>query len=349
LYRPLPVYRPLPATKSDGLLAERRGTIRSDPESPRADAASLAKPTAEDFSARAIQRAVLAETVQHPLTILPAAVSGLSLLYMALISFDQQSFALAFGAALFGAAAWVVNYFFRGESFARARVAALRARREQYKEDELESLKARCATERFAEGARIAAGLAQAYDALHRLLSERAGAGDLNATRFLVLSEDTFEQALALLRSALESHRALREIDGRMLRHELDAATAERRALSGRNTATDADTEARIAALQTRIANYQKRLTLYEEGVRAVRHELAECDGLKAALETAYLEVIDLGREASPGTHGAAADKLATAVGAARRVDERLRASRDTGTEDQLYLNRGEKDSQGRA
>jgi hypothetical protein len=301
---------------------------------------SVTKPTADDFSARAIQRGVLADTLQHPATILPAAVAALSVLYMGVISFDPQSFGLAFGAALFGTAAWVVNYFLRGPSFAAARVAALQARRARYKEDQQEALKGRCAAERFTEGERVAAGLSQAYDKLQRFLRERAASGDLTAMRFSVLAEDTYQQGLDILQSALAAHCALRAVDRRALQHALEASKAERRALSSAKSGSDADTTARLATLETRIESQRKPLALYDARARTVQEQLAESEGLKAALETAYLEVIDLGREAAPDTHGQAANKLAAAVTAARHVDERLRAARDTSEEDKVYLQR---------
>ena len=67
-------------------------------------------PGEEDFSRGAIHRAVLAETLQHPLTILPAAVSAVSGLYMGLFGLGPEAFAVAFGGVLLAAGAWVYNY-----------------------------------------------------------------------------------------------------------------------------------------------------------------------------------------------------------------------------------------------
>ena len=83
-------------------------------------------PGPEDFTRKAIYRAVLKDTLQHPLTIFPAAASALGGLYMGLFGLDPSSLAVVFGGALLGAGAWVFNYFIRGEALAERRVQKLR-------------------------------------------------------------------------------------------------------------------------------------------------------------------------------------------------------------------------------
>ena len=151
---------------------------------------------------------------------------------------------------------------------------------EQYKEHQQEALKERCAAEHFTEGERVAAGLSQTYDKLQRFLRERAAGGDLTATRFLVLAEDTYQQGLDILQSALAAHGALRAVDRRALQHALEASQNELRSLSSATAGRGADTTTRLATLKNRIENQHKPLALYDARARTVQEQLAECAGL---------------------------------------------------------------------
>jgi chromosome segregation ATPase len=298
-----------------------------------------AKPAAEDFSGGAVQRGVLKDTLQHPLTILPAAVSAVSLMYMGLISFDPRSFGIGFGAALFGAAAWVVNYFFRGEQFAGARIRRLRAAREAQREAAAAALRAACEAERFPRGVDAAGDLAAAYAKLQGLLAQQAEAGKASAVRFAVLADDTYREGMQLLHAALDTHRALRGIDADKLRGELSAWQTELRSLDQR--ARPEAASGRREALETRIAGHERRLASYEDRHTALQRLLAQCEALESALETAYLEVLDLGHEKDQLFQGQAASRLERAVAAARLVENRLRNAEDHSTADAVYLQHG--------
>lgn len=302
------------------------------------------RPSPEDFTGKAVHRAVLKETLQHPLTILPAAVSALSLLYMGLISFDPRSFGIGFGAALFGAGAWVVNYFFRGEHFAAERVRQLRAQREQDRAAVAAALRADCEAAEFSAGARAAQELTQTYESLCQLLADRAGGGDASAVRFAVLADDTYQEGLQLLAAALDTHRALGEIDADRLRDELRAWTRELAALEGRRD-RDQARDATDEALRTKIDSHRRRLAAYDDHRAGMERVLAQCEALESALETAYLQVLDLGNESTQALQGQAAARLESAVTAARAVEERLRAAQAAPESDALYLQHGQRNT----
>ncbi|MGA1826078.1 MAG: hypothetical protein ACMUIP_15590, partial [bacterium] len=64
-------------------------------------------PTVADFSPHSVQKAILAETLQHPVTLIPAGISLVSLIYMGLISVNPTTFAICFGSGLFSLSSWV--------------------------------------------------------------------------------------------------------------------------------------------------------------------------------------------------------------------------------------------------
>ncbi len=227
------------------------------------------------------------------------------------------------------------NYFVRGEALAEKRVTRLRERRERYHDREVASLEAEWSQAGLAEGVQQARELREAYQKLDAFLKQRLAErpdGGLGVQRLMVLAEDTYRQGAAILRSALQTFQAIQQVDHEKLRQELAAWQEELR------TVQLAGAEAtRIESLETRIVSHQRRLELFGERVESIDRLFAESEALEAALESTYLEAVDLqGPEALLG-HGDAASELERAVGAARRVEDRLRGT-DASKEDEIYL-----------
>ncbi len=308
-------------------------------------------PGPEDFTRKAIYRAVLKDTLQHPLTLFPAVASALGGLYMGLFGLDPTSLAVALGGALAGAGAWVVNYFIRGEALAEKRVAKLRAQREQHRHAEVATLEAEWQTVGWPEGAQQARELREAHQKLEdflkgRLAAEGSGARTadrgLSVQRLMVLADDTYREGAAILRSALETYTALSQVDYGKLQAELEAWQEELKTVSLVGT-EGAGVGTRIESLETRIASHQRRMQLYRERVESIDRMFAESEALESALESTYLEAVDLkGPDALLG-HGQAASALERAVSAARRVEDRLRAIGEPSKEDEVYLAAGDR------
>ncbi len=324
-----------------GLLAKKSNETGGAPSTPPPLPADARPPRPEDFTAGAIHRAVLAETLQHPLTILPAALSAVGGLYMGLISLDPGSFAVTFGGALLAAGAWVVNYFIRGEKLAARHVERLRQRRERMRREELRSLESEWAAADHPAGTQQARELRQAYGKLEELLASRwAETRGLNAERLLVLAEDTYQEGSAILRQALDAHRALGRIDRDKLERELFEWRADLgRLRSGRTVAAGVSAE----TLETRIAAHERRLELYDQQAQTVERLLAESEVLESALESTYLEAVDLQSPEAFFSRGRAAEELERAVAAARRVEERLRSMDRPPGDDEIYLEANER------
>ncbi len=306
-------------------------------------------PGPEDFTRKAIYRAVLKDTVQHPLTILPAAASALGGLYMVLFGLGLPALAVAFGGALAGTGAWVYNYFIRGEALAERRVAKLREQREQYRHEQVATLEAEWSKAGLAEGVQQARELREAYLKLSgflegRLTAARKSSGSdagLGVQRLMVLAEDTYREGAGILRGALDTYRALQQIDHEKLRVELDGWRSELETVRGAGAEP-----ARAEALETRITSHERRLELFEERVQSIDRLFAESEALESALESTYLEAVDLeGAGSSLLAGGGSASALERAVEAARRVEDRLRAQEQPNKEDDIYLTAGDRQS----
>src|ERR1041385_1380500 len=102
------------------------------------------KPTAEDFTPRAVHRAVLQETLQHPATILPGALATVAALWSVAIDLSPASLLAMLGFGFVSAAAWVINYIGRGDTLAEQHIQKLRALRVDYERREVEELALAC-------------------------------------------------------------------------------------------------------------------------------------------------------------------------------------------------------------
>jgi hypothetical protein len=274
------------------------------------------KPAAEDFTPRAVQRAVLQDTLQHPATILPGALTIVAALWSVAIDLSPAALLTMLGCGFVSVAAWVINYVGRGDTLAEQHIQKLRTLRSEYERREVEELALACQRAAFLDGAKEVQELTVAYHKLHDFLVEQqAGQASASGERFRVLAEDTYRHGVALLHRAVNLFQALQGVDVATLEQERKVWTKQR------------EQEGPSGSLERNIETHTKRLDRYHRREEELRALLAQLNELETALETAYLELVDLvGQEASAGLfESGAAAHLERAVEAARRVEQRLR------------------------
>lgn len=300
------------------------------------------RPTPDDFSKSAVWKAVLKATIQHPLTTYPVAVSAIAASYMALINVDPTAFKIAFFAAVVGAGSWVYNFFFRGEKLAAAHIQKLRDALHDHDLQTLDELARACDRVGFSDGAREAADLEAAYRLLRDFLDAKKDEGVASVHSFSSLAEDTFKEGVKIIDKALHVYRATSTVDVRKLRRERDEF---QRQLAKLVELDAGDHSPQVEAMRTRIDNHETRIRSYDERAATLIDLVAEADRLEGALETAYLQLIDVVDDTPEfgRAHDGVVGQLEQAVAAARRVEERLRdLDRDPASEhDDQYLQAG--------
>jgi hypothetical protein len=291
---------------------QRLRSLGQHPEPPPVDH----KPTAEDFTPRAVQRAVLQATLQHPATVLPAALATVAALWSVAINLSPASLMAILGCGFVSVGAWVINYVGRGDTLVAQHIQKLRAMRVEYERREVEDLIQACRQSGFLAGAKEAEELTQAYHKLQHFLGEQqAVQGNASGERFRVLAEETYRHGVAIVQRALNLFQALQRID-------VSTLERERQAWIGQQAH-----EGTSASLQRNIEAHTKRLDRYRRREGELQAIIAQLNELETALETASLEVVDLvGQPASGGMFESdAASHLERAVEAARRAEQRLR------------------------
>ena len=288
------------------------------------------KPTAEDFTPRAVLRVVLQDTLQHPATILPAALATVAALWSVAIDLSPASLMATLGFGFISAAAWVINYIGRGDTLVEQHIQKLRALRDEYERREVDDLALACRQAGFTAGAKEAQELTDAYHKLHQFLVEqRAGQGNASSERFRVLAEEIYRHGVTIIRRALNLFQALQRVDVNTLEQERKDWIIQRQQ------------EGTTESLERNIEAHTKRLDRYHQREEELRALIAQLNELETALETTHLEVVDLvGQAASSRPFASdAASHLERAVEAARRVEQRLRGFGDEDTQaDEKYL-----------
>ena len=295
-------------------------------------------PTAEDFTGRSVQKAVLSETIQHPLTLLPFGVAGVTLLYMLLLQDTSIGLVLlCLLSGLLSVCSWIVNFVIRGESLAKRHVKKLQQLRAESFLHEVQNVGTEFAAAGFGDGAQAADELTEAYEQLRGFLQSRASEGSLSVQRFVVLAQDAYREGLSVLRRALGIFQALQAVDRQKLQDELQLWRQEL------VRAQQHSHNQRIDSISKKIAGHERRLQKYEERVAQLSSLLARCEELEGALETAYMDVVDMiEADASLESHTGAAEQLEQAVEAARRVENRLRGIYQEDNEDEeIYRQAG--------
>lgn len=293
-------------------------------------------PTEKDFSSGAVQKFVLKETIQKPATIIPVGIGGGFTILMALglMAVTPVTLVVPIISGLIGAGSWVYNYGFRGKELAASRVQKLRARLEQVRLDEVHSLTEECRRAGFEEGCKETGELEAVYQKLRTYLEIKSKSGENvdSASRYLSLAKDIYKEGIRLIRSALEAHKALKTVDIAALRRDRDSYQRKLAKI-------DIDSS-EYRGLEAKKKNHDGRIAIYERHSEAIHQRMAQLEELEGALESSYLELVDLAHGGSLATPGESVSRLEQAVQAARKVEDMLRGE-DTSAEDQVYLEAG--------
>ncbi len=305
-------------------------------------------PTAEDFTAGAVQKTVMKETLQHPATILPAALCGGGIVWMLVISMTPAVFLVSLLAGAVSIGSWVWNFFMRGDAYAEAYIQGLRKARADRLAFDVSNLTRRCTSSDFAEGARVIEEIKLEYLKLKEFLSLKVQIqGNLNAERYLVHAEEAYRQSVRLMQKALDMHEALASIDTAKMKREKALWTKQLNNL--RPIQTPSLTESsQIELLETRLEGHENQFKLHEEQSAKLHDMLAQCDRLKGVLETSYLKLVDLIQDG--GSSLFATDDLVSRlerdITAAQNVEKRLRGMSEPNPDDQIYLKAGRQKSE---
>lgn len=285
-----------------------------------------------------VNRGVWSRVLQHPTTLMPLALCLLSVTYLGLIDLSRGVFAAAFAGGLLTLGSIVFQYFIRGESHVKAVVAELMGQREQEVWNQFAALRQDLVEADFQDGLAQLDELRAAYLKLNEYLEteqrrqDRPGIG-----RFAVMARDCRAEGLRILQMALNTYEALRKTQAPKLKVERDQWLRQAGQLKKLIESGNERHQASYEALMARAEAHERTLERFEKRRHELDQLMAQSEILEGALESAYLDVIDLLEQRVPGGDDAAT-RLENAVAAARAVEERLRAPAASAADDDEYL-----------
>ena len=163
----------------------------------------------------------LSRTVQHPLTLYPAAVGILGVVALSLFGASIIPLSVAMGGFGVGVGSWLVNYFMRAEKFDQEAFAQIQRGFEQRRkellldlEKNLDACNAIDFTDDYAKQALDQFHMSQQrMDNFHKLLADKLTPGELTYGRFYVAAEQLYLAVLDNLQGIVTRLRSISTID----------------------------------------------------------------------------------------------------------------------------------------
>jgi hypothetical protein len=197
-----------------------------------------------DFSLHAVGKAVLANTLQHPLTLYPMVLGVLGTAATLLLDFPFTVLVGSVAAMGGGVMSWIVNFFFRRDDFARRylqdRQEAVALRRMELLEtlrEELMQYRATPGAGKFSEqGIQQLEQIQKRLAALREILADKVGSGELIHSRYLGVAEQVYLSVLDNLGDMIPILKSAGTIDA-------DHISGRLKELNRLENPTDADRE----------------------------------------------------------------------------------------------------------
>ncbi len=181
-----------------------------------------ASPDGSGFSGPAIRKAVLSRSLNHSLTLFPAAMGLLGVFSMALMGPTSTLLLATIGAFTAGIGSGIVNYFFRWDAHADAHLTALAKKMADYREWSKTEIK-RVLMESESTGGvgKYAARGREQYDEingkfdlLREILAKKLNPREMTHARYLGSAEQVYLNTLENLRDLVNYIKSIAAIGG---------------------------------------------------------------------------------------------------------------------------------------
>jgi hypothetical protein len=283
----------------------------------------LARVGPDDLKGSNIQKAVLNDCLTHSWSIFPWS-GGVAVGLVGVVALSPAVVGVGVGLLFIGSSTFIWNYVVNGENRAIEKVNTLRQLRRQQSVTDLGDLAELCSQAGFTDGANKAGQIKEAFGHLVAYLHEKSGVA---VDGWRVLAEDTFKQGFATLADALDVFKAIESVDVAQLQGEIKGFNTELAKLDA--------TSVRARTLKLSIQDHQKRIDLVETNKDQLAELLQRTDEIEAAMQEAMLKLASMGNRGSTSLlddGGGPAQRLRSAVDAAKRVEERMRGKSDAET-----------------
>lgn len=228
-----------------------------------------------DFSASAIQRAVLAATLQHPTVVYPGAVAILGGLGILLTGGPIAVGVAAVGGGV-AATSWLVNYLVRKDTFASRYLEKTHRELVALREQAMATLEKDLKAAQAAEGVAQLQRFREKIQAFDEVLASKFGRRELTYGRFLGLAEQVYLAGIDNLHAIALTLKGLKTIDQRYI-------TARQKKLLD-DPATSPQEEQELAGLQSQLDLLNQQRSKIDGYLAINETALAQLDASIAAV-----------------------------------------------------------------
>lgn len=254
-------------------------------------------PSLEDFSGKAVQKAVYSESLFHPVSLYSTSLGLLSGLGWYL--FDMSMLAIGMGGLLFvGGGMAIVNMFFRSDVIARQYLNRLSSRFAKEREIILQTLNTdleQCphikGAEQYGEQARQQyLFIKEKYDKFRIMLDQKLKHGELTYARFLGAAEQVYLGGLDTLRQIVVLLQSVSTIDADYIARRLE----ELEQLKTPDSADEREyttLKERRALLEQQLKQVNSLLTDNEESITTMSQTIATVAQMRTGGDLASMDL----------------------------------------------------------
>ncbi|MBN2382660.1 hypothetical protein JXQ70_07240 [bacterium] len=294
-----------------------------------------------------VRKAVLRETIQHPLTLLSGGTAIVSALYIALLSGSKEGLLVTLSALGLSVGSWVFNYFFRLDHFVEKYYARWKKENETRRTSQMEGLRQQLVELKFDPGIKAYDELKSAYNRFHQfLLNAQSGVlTTLQRVRMEGIACETYDLGMLTINRLVALVKIIRSVDIKRFQDEVAELDQKIREL-GLKKDTSEVTRRRLESLEKRKLAILTRIESYQNALLEIEAMLTRSEECENAIENSILQMPVFSDTVDDQQLQKALASMETTVEAARRVNQKLRQGelqpdQVDRPDDDLYLKAG--------
>lgn len=246
-------------------------------------------PSIEDFSKKAVTKAVLKTTLQHPLSLYLSGVGLLGWFAVGVLGPSSIAVTAAIGGTTIGIGSWIVNFFLRGDSLAQKYIETVHQEMEEYRRrvtlslvKELEQWQRLPGAEDYvAQGINQFQDIQEKIDNFREVLGKKLNHQEMTFSRYLGSAEQVYLSVLDNLEKTAAILESISTIDVAYIGDRLLA-------LKKLKTPATADKEERETLLERR--------KLRDDKLQEVNVLLTENEQAMTEIEKATVSLVEISR-----------------------------------------------------
>ncbi len=258
-----------------------------------------------DFSQTAVKKAVIRNTVEHPLVLYPAVLSVLGFFSIGVFGFSPLSITVAASGFGIAVVTWLVNYGLRRNKFANAYVNKLHQKMEQRRQSHIRFLETALADVQSTEGQSQFKRLGEKFAIFETILAKKLNPHELTYGRYLGMAEQVYLGAIDNLQHVTNTLKSLQAINADYLQQRLET-------LQTMNP--------RTVEVEQEIASLTQRQILYDKQYKNVTVLLAQNEEAMTKLDVTIAAINDMRTE-----DGSATMDIETAMNELQRLANRAK------------------------